>query len=123
MAVPIYDPDSSNEPNGDSDGPHTQHSDSEGIEDYASDTQVEEIPSEDFPNYFLESNDRLFPSNSPYPLPVDAPEQEVCHQFCRSRRLPDKNSPLFSFYSVLRSYIRCSGSSLEHCTLVRFRTS
>ena len=74
MAVPTYHSNSPNEPNGDD--THTQHPDSEGIEDYASD--VEEIPAEDFPNYFLESNNRLFPSNSPYPLPVDTPEQEVC---------------------------------------------
>ncbi|KAK0238947.1 S-adenosyl-L-methionine-dependent methyltransferase [Armillaria nabsnona] len=42
------------------------------------DSDVEELRSDDFPNYFVESNGRLFHSSStcPYPLPVDTPEQQ-----------------------------------------------
>ncbi|KAJ7271148.1 hypothetical protein C8J57DRAFT_1603580 [Mycena rebaudengoi] len=43
------------------------------------DDDVEELSSEDFPGYFSERNGRLFHSHvnvSPYPLPVDTPEQE-----------------------------------------------
>jgi hypothetical protein len=46
----------------------------------ASTVQLEEMGSDDFPGYFLELNDRLFPSASsltPYPFPVDTPEQQV----------------------------------------------
>ena len=73
------DPDSSNELNG-------THS---GQEEYTSDTpdesmtQLEEIGPDEFPNYFLELNGRLFPSAlTPYPFPVDTPEQEVRYQCC-----------------------------------------
>ena len=75
-------PDSSNELN----GTHNGHDDSEG---YASDppdasmTQLEEIGSDEFPGYFSELNGRLFPSAiTPYPFPVDTPEQEVHYQCC-----------------------------------------
>lgn len=47
-------------------------------------SELEEIRSEDFPSYFLERDDRLFPATSsltPYPLPVDTPEQEVGHRY------------------------------------------
>ncbi|KAJ7143309.1 hypothetical protein C8R43DRAFT_1015054 [Mycena crocata] len=42
------------------------------------DPQFEELSSEDFPAYFSERDGRLFHSHesSPYPLPVDTPEQE-----------------------------------------------
>ena len=81
MSVPTYtDPDSSNQPNG-------THNDHEDSDDYASDasdasmTELEEI--DDFPSYFSEINRRLFPSAStPYPFPVDTPEQEVRYQCC-----------------------------------------
>ncbi|PPQ72036.1 hypothetical protein CVT26_006726 [Gymnopilus dilepis] len=45
---------------------------------YASDAaSLEEVRSEEFPTYFEERAGRLFPSTpSPYPLPVDTPEQE-----------------------------------------------
>ena len=72
---------STNEPNGHQD----EQPDSDDSEDYASDAQVEEIRSDDFPGYFLEHNGRLFPSPrslTPYPFPVDTPEQEVRHQDC-----------------------------------------
>ena len=58
-------------------------------EDYDSDTlnvdmtQLEEIEPFDIPNYFSEINGRLFPSArslTPYPFPVDTPEQEVRYQ-------------------------------------------
>ena len=70
------------------DTPNGTHNDQESSEDYASNapdasTQLEEIDSDDFPNYFLEHDGRLFPSASsltPYPFPVDTPEQEVCHR-------------------------------------------
>ncbi|RXW13348.1 hypothetical protein EST38_g12507 [Candolleomyces aberdarensis] len=41
---------------------------------------VEEVRDEDVPRYFDERNDRLYHSDpgSPYPLPVDTPEQERC---------------------------------------------
>jgi len=45
------------------------------------DDEVEEIEEEDFPSYFNEIDGRLFPSSSPYPLPVDTPEQEVDQKF------------------------------------------
>ncbi|KAJ7270619.1 hypothetical protein B0H12DRAFT_773912 [Mycena haematopus] len=49
------------------------------------DSELEELTSDDFPTYFSERNGRLFHSHggSPYPLPVDTPEQErmkVQHQ-------------------------------------------
>ena len=85
MAVRTYsDPDSSNELNG-------THNGQEDSEEYASDTpdasmtQLEEIDSDDFPDYFSELNGRLFPSAlslTPYPFPVDTPEQEVRYQCC-----------------------------------------
>ncbi|KAJ7630121.1 hypothetical protein DFH06DRAFT_1439812 [Mycena polygramma] len=42
------------------------------------DPEFEELTSEDFPTYFSERDGRLFHSHgsSPYPLPVDTPEQE-----------------------------------------------
>lgn len=60
-------------------------SEPEELPDDASDTssdtsyEVEELQSSEFPGYFEERNGRLFHShgNSPYPLPVDAPEQNV----------------------------------------------
>ena len=79
------DPDSSNELN----GTHNGHEDSE---DYSSDSpdasmsQLEEIGPDEFPAYFSEINGRLFPStlvsSTPYPLPVDTPEQEVGCRCC-----------------------------------------
>jgi len=46
----------------------------------AEDPEFEELSPEDFPTYFSERDGRLFHSHgsSPYPLPVDTPEQEVC---------------------------------------------
>lgn len=44
--------------------------------------ELEELGSDEFPGHFLERNGRLFPSPlslTPYPLPVDTPEQEVPH--------------------------------------------
>ncbi|KAJ7821652.1 S-adenosyl-L-methionine-dependent methyltransferase [Mycena leptocephala] len=42
------------------------------------DPEFEELSSDDFPTYFIERDGRLFHSHggSPYPLPVDTPEQE-----------------------------------------------
>jgi hypothetical protein len=52
-----------------------------GSDEYASDPQdasLVELTSEDFPSYFSERDDHLFhSSSSPYPLPVDGPEQQV----------------------------------------------
>ncbi|KDR78240.1 hypothetical protein GALMADRAFT_138359 [Galerina marginata CBS 339.88] len=59
------------------------HEDAEanGSDDYDSEhldsPSVVELNSEDFPSYFREHDGRLFhSSSSPYPLPVDTPEQE-----------------------------------------------
>lgn len=42
-------------------------------------SEITEIDSAEFPQFFQERNGRLFHSHggSPYPLPVDAPEQNV----------------------------------------------
>jgi hypothetical protein len=72
----------------DSNGINDTHNgqDSEDSEQYASDTpdaSMEEIDSDEFPDYFSERNGRLFPSalsSTPYPFPVDTPEQEVRYQ-------------------------------------------
>jgi hypothetical protein len=41
-------------------------------------TGIVELESDEFPSYFFERNGRLFHSStSPYPLPVDTPEQQV----------------------------------------------
>ena len=56
------------------------------VDDYGSDSDdssdscMTEIGQEDIPSYFIEQDGRLFHShgNSPYPLPVDTPEQQVC---------------------------------------------
>ena len=54
---------------------------SEDDDDTSSDMSdgVVEVPSNDFPDYFQERGGRLFHSHggSPYPLPVDAEEQQV----------------------------------------------
>ena len=58
-----------------SDHDHDQDSDDEAPD--ATSTLVELSPDE-FPSYFSERNGRLFHSGtSPYPLPVDTPEQRV----------------------------------------------
>jgi hypothetical protein len=46
---------------------------------YPSDASIDELEAEDFPTYFHEVERRLYHSSPtcPYPLPVDAPEQEV----------------------------------------------
>jgi len=81
-------PDSPNELN---DTHNDQQPHSEDSEDYATDaadasTQLEELHPDDFPTYFLEHDGRLFASSfTPYPFPVDTPEQEVRHQCCPSR--------------------------------------
>ncbi|KAH9476830.1 Methyltransferase pytC [Psilocybe cubensis] len=54
-------------------------SDVESDHDYSDDdtSSVVELEAEDFPGYFTERDGRLYHSGqSPYPLPVDAPEQE-----------------------------------------------
>jgi len=39
---------------------------------------LEELEPNDFPSYFSERGERLFPAGDiPYPLPVDTPEQQV----------------------------------------------
>ena len=72
-------------PNGNnSDSPH--HTDAEASvngSEYASDIADEtssmvELSPEEFPSYFSERDNHLFhSSSSPYPLPVDGPEQQV----------------------------------------------
>lgn len=44
-----------------------------------SSSDVTELEQDEFPTYFVERNGRLFHSHgsSPYPLPVDAAEQQV----------------------------------------------
>ncbi|KAJ7054666.1 hypothetical protein C8F01DRAFT_1162499 [Mycena amicta] len=46
--------------------------------EFSGDSDMEELESHDFPTYFVERDGRLFHSHqtSPYPLPVDTPEQE-----------------------------------------------
>ena len=55
--------------------------DDEASDGYASDgsSALTEIVTEECPDYFEERDGRLFHSHgsSPYPLPVDTPEQEV----------------------------------------------
>lgn len=50
-------------------------------EDHLSDTSsiLTEIGSQEFPRFFVERDDRLFPSHGdpPYPFPVDGHEQQV----------------------------------------------
>ncbi|TFK36112.1 S-adenosyl-L-methionine-dependent methyltransferase [Crucibulum laeve] len=55
----------------------TNHED-ERVVDPPDTNVLVELGAEDFPTYFLERDGRLFPSNesSPYPLPIDTPEQE-----------------------------------------------
>ena len=40
---------------------------------------LEEVQDDEFPEYFIQRDDRLYHSHStcPYPLPIDAPEQQV----------------------------------------------
>ena len=69
----------------DSDSPNDTDTETQrnGSDEYASDLQDEtssmvELTSEDFPSYFSERDNHLFhASSSPYPLPVDGPEQQV----------------------------------------------
>ncbi|KAK0467097.1 S-adenosyl-L-methionine-dependent methyltransferase [Desarmillaria tabescens] len=60
---------------------HTQNVSSYSAEDNSfgsDDSDLVELRSDEFINYFVESNGRLFHSSatSPYPLPVDTPEQQ-----------------------------------------------
>jgi len=57
---------------------------------------LEELVPNDYPGYFVERNHHLFHShgNSPYPLPVDTPEQQVRYRM----RPPTKNSILTAFH-------------------------
>jgi hypothetical protein len=76
MPVRTYpDPESSNELNG-------THNGQEDSEDYDTpDASMTQLEDDEFPDYFSELNGRLFPSAlislTPYPFPVDTPEQEV----------------------------------------------
>lgn len=82
MPVRTYpDPDTPNELNGthNDQEPEDFEEDASEAPD-ASTLQLEEMDSDDFPGHFLELNGRLFPSASsltPYPFPVDTPEQQV----------------------------------------------
>lgn len=62
----------------DANDPNADHSDDDGTSSDTSDDVVELAPSE-IPGYFQERGGRLFHSHggSPYPLPVDAEEQQV----------------------------------------------
>ena len=77
--MPAHTPASSNGLN----GTHNGHEDSEDSVPDGSMTQLEEIGPDEFPLYFSELNDRLFPSDfvasTPYPFPVDTPEQDVSY--------------------------------------------
>lgn len=56
------------------------HPTREGNPEFSRDSSTrEELGPDDFPTYFSERDGRLFHSSttSPYPLPADAPEQEV----------------------------------------------
>ena len=59
--------------------------DASSVSSFRSDasSEITELDPTDFAGYFRERDGRLFHShgNSPYPLPVDAPEQEVCDPF------------------------------------------
>ena len=58
-------------------------------DDHLSDASstLTEINSQEFPDFFIERDDRLFPSHGdpPYPFPVDGNEQNV-RVFCFSPR-------------------------------------
>ena len=77
---PPVDPSATGRLNGDGASHSVQDVESED-DGYASDAaSLEEVRSEEFPTYFEERAGRLFPSTpSPYPLPVDTPEQEVSY--------------------------------------------
>lgn len=63
--------------------PLTDNSESDGsVSDSDDDaSSVVQIEQDEFPGYFSERGGRLFhASTSPYPLPVDTPEQEVRKQ-------------------------------------------
>ncbi|KAK7055516.1 secondary metabolism regulator laeA [Favolaschia claudopus] len=71
------DADSDSEPGEEANGEGAEHESAfPGAE--AEDSDFEELTSDDFPTYFSERDGRLFHSHgrSPYPLPVDTPEQE-----------------------------------------------
>lgn len=76
-------------PNGNSsDSPHdTETETHENGSEYDSDPTDEtssmiELTPEEFPSYFSERDNHLFhSSSSPYPLPVDGPEQQVLPSF------------------------------------------
>jgi hypothetical protein len=57
----------------------TAPDDDEIFHDYAAASDLTEVARDDFPSYFEERDGRLFHSHggSPYPLPVDTPEQNV----------------------------------------------
>ena len=57
--------------------PDVEHSDDDDAASDAS-SELTELDREEFPDYFVERDGRLFPSHGgPYPLPVDGPEQGV----------------------------------------------
>lgn len=62
----------------DADEPYFDQSDDDGTSSDVSDDVVE-VRSDEIPQYFEEREGRLFHSHgsSPYPLPVDADEQQV----------------------------------------------
>ncbi|KIM37900.1 hypothetical protein M413DRAFT_30557 [Hebeloma cylindrosporum] len=101
-----------------SNGPHVTDSPTpgNGSEEYASDSpdetsSMEELAPEEFPSYFSERDNHLFhSSSSPYPLPVDGPEQHVLpavyYRKCRapkplfSQRLNTNHDLLLQFYGA-----------------------
>ncbi|KAJ7060184.1 S-adenosyl-L-methionine-dependent methyltransferase [Mycena amicta] len=67
-----------NNTNGSSDDDDDGDGSSVGSGEFSEDSDMEELETTDFPTYFVERDGRLFHSHqtSPYPLPVDTPEQE-----------------------------------------------
>jgi len=102
-------------PNGNnSDSPHGREEEpSANGSEYASDLADEtssmvELSPEEFPSYFSERDNHLFhSSSSPYPLPVDGPEQQVLPLFI----IADVVAPLnLTLSDLILFMIYCSSS-------------
>jgi hypothetical protein len=102
-------------PNGNnSDSPHdTEAETSANGSEYTSDIADEtssmiELSPEEFPSYFSERDNHLFhSSSSPYPLPVDGPEQQVLPLFI----IADVVAPLnLTLSDLMPLMIYCSSS-------------
>jgi len=81
--------------------------------DSGSEGSLYEIQSEDFPLHFSERDDRLFHASptSPYPLPVDTPEQEVNVSYPKESDALTVFFPIFQRLTLNHRILRqCFGS-------------